>query len=217
MSMNRTMLSPQRLRSADELVERLYLALPEQSRPATDEARAKIRASGACFCIAQEHHRAIVCLMHCGIYASCFALLRVELEAYLRGQWLARCADNSQVEAFLSEDIKKEKYKVPGFRDLIKKIEGDPEFNEKLLSRIIGEHGWEILCAYTHTGGLHVQRWNTSDAIEPNYEPEEVEQALRFAELFAAMSVIGVAELAENKELAMKVVDIMREWPIGAE
>jgi hypothetical protein len=73
------------------------------------------------------------------------------------------------------------------------------------------------LCACTHTGGLHVQRWNTSDAIEPNYEPEEVEQALRFAEFFAALSVIGLAELAENDELAMKVVDKMRGWPTAAE
>lgn len=207
------MLSPQRLHDAGDLVEWLRLAFHERSLPDTG----RTRASGGCFGIAQEHHRAIVRLMHYGIYASCFALLRVEFEAYLRGLWLMLCADDSEVEAFLSEDIRKKGYKALGFWGLIEKIEDTPEFNEKVLSRIIGEHGWKILCAYTHTGGLHVQRWNTSDAIEPNYEPEEVEQALRIAELFAALSVIGLAELAENDELAMKVVDKMRGWPTGAE
>jgi len=34
------------------------------------------------------------------------------------------------------------------------------------------------MCAYTHTGGLHVQRWNSETAVEPVYAPEEVEEVL---------------------------------------
>jgi hypothetical protein len=206
------MMSRQRLQGARELVNWLGLAVPDQSLPDT----ARIRASGSCFRIAQEHHHAIVLLMHYSIYASCFALLRVEFESYLRGLWLALCADDSTVAAFLSEDIKRKEIKIPGYKRLIKEIEDTPGFNEKVLSGIVNEHGWKILCAYTHTGGLHVQRWNISDAIEPNYKPEEVEQVLCFAELIAAMSVIGMAQLACNDELAMKVLDKMRgEWHLG--
>lgn len=193
------MLSPQRLHDAGELVEWLRLALHERSLPATN----RTRASAGCFCIAQEHHHAIVLLMHHHLYAACFSLLRVEFEAYIRGLWLTYCAADREVNRFLSGA------KPPGIGALLEAIERKPAFTEKVLSAIKTK-SWKAMCAFTHTGGLHVQRWNTSEAIESNYEPEEVEQALRFAELIAAMSVIGVAQLAENDELAMNVLDKMR-------
>lgn len=174
------MLSPQRLHDAGELVEWLRLALHERSLPATS----RTRASAGCFRIAQEHHHAIVILMHHGLYASCFSLLRVEFEAYIRGLWLAHCAIDREVSGFLSGA------KPPGITTLLRAIESKPGFTEKVLSGIKNK-SWDAMCAYTHTGGLHVQRWNTSDAIEANYEAAEVKEVLLFAELIAAMSVIA--------------------------
>ena len=67
------------------------------------------------------------------------------------------------------------------------------------------------MCAYTHTGGLHIQRWNTSEAIEPNYPPEEVLEALAFAESMGAMSVLGFAELANDEDLALRILNKVKE------
>jgi hypothetical protein len=67
------------------------------------------------------------------------------------------------------------------------------------------------MCAYTHTGGLHIQRWNTSEAIEPTYAPGEVEEVLRFAEFIAVMSVAGIARLAGNDALGLKALIKMQE------
>jgi len=61
------------------------------------------------------------------------------------------------------------------------------------------------MCAYTHIDGLHVQRWNTAEAVEPAYEPEEVAEVLAFAEIIASLSVIGVVNLAQDEELANSV------------
>lgn len=63
------------------------------------------------------------------------------------------------------------------------------------------------MCSYTHTGGLHVQRWITADAIEPNYSKEELLEALRFADIIASLSVLGVLTLANDDKMAQKVLD----------
>lgn len=194
------MLSLERLKIAGELVEWLRLAVHEQSLLASN----RTRASASCYGIAQEHHHAIVLLAHHRLYASCYSLLRVEFEAYVRGLWLGLCASDSEVEGFLSG------VEPPKIRLLLDAIESTPAFTAKTLSTIKSQ-SWNAMCAYTHTGGLHVQRWNTSEAIEPNYEPKEVEEVLRFAELIAAMSVIGIAQLAGNDELGMRVLTKMQE------
>ena len=63
------------------------------------------------------------------------------------------------------------------------------------------------MCAYAHTGGLHVQRWLTADAIEPNYAKVEILEALRFADIIASLSVLGVLTLANDNDMAQKVLD----------
>jgi len=63
------------------------------------------------------------------------------------------------------------------------------------------------MCGYTHTGGLHVQRWITADGIEPNYSKEELLEALRFADIIASLSVLGVLTIAEDDAMAQKVLD----------
>ncbi len=67
------------------------------------------------------------------------------------------------------------------------------------------------MCAFTHTGGLHIQRWNTSDGIEPNYSPDEVLEVLAFAESFGALSVLGIAELASDEGLALRILNKVKE------
>jgi hypothetical protein len=52
---------------------------------------------------------------------------------------------------------------------------------------------------------LQVERWNTDDSIEANYSLAEVAQILFFAELIGAWSVVSIAGLAEDVELAERV------------
>lgn len=186
----------ERLQAADELVEWLRQAVHEQSLPPSNRAK----ASAACFGIAQEHHSAIVLLARYCLYASSFALLRVEFEAYIRGLWLSLCASDAEVEEFIAGS------EPPKINDLLAAIEQTPSFSGKVLSHIKSEN-WKAMCAYAHTGGLHVQRWITSEGVEPNYEPDEVEEVLRFAELIAALSVIAIAQLTNNDVLAQRVLE----------
>lgn len=194
------MIAIKRIEDAGEYVEWLRLSIHEKPIPCSN----RNRAAGSCCAIAQDHHHSIVLLIEHCLYASSFSLLRSGFEAYVRGQWLALCATDAQVEKYLRG------WEPPKIDELITEIEKTPAFSEKVLSRVKSQ-AWKAMCAYTHAGGLHVQRWNTSEGIEPNYSAEEVLDVLVFAEFIGAMSVLGIAELANDEELALCVLTKIKE------
>lgn len=186
--------SPERMLDSIAFVEWLRQSINEKPFP----SNGRTRSSGSCFAIAQQHHHAIVLLIEHELFASSFSLLRVEFEAYVRGQWLLVCATDDEVEKYLRG------WEPPKFAILVESLEKTPGFKDGDLSRIKRD-GWKTMCAFTHTGGLHVQRWNTSDAIEANYTEPEILEVLALAEIVGAMSVLGIAELANDIELARLV------------
>lgn len=190
------MLTDKQLNDANAYGEWLRLAVHERSLPANN----RVRAAAPCFAIAQDHHHAIVVLLDARLYASCFALVRVALEAYVRGEWLALCATDAQVRKFLNGR------EPPKIDVLLSALERTDAFKEGVLT-LIKKRTWKALCAYTHTGGLHVQHWNTSDGIEPNYPIEELLKVLRFADVVATLSVLGVVSLMNDEQLAEKLLE----------
>lgn len=186
--------------AATEYLSWIGVAIHECNLPATN----RVRAAAGCLAIAQDHHHAIVVLLDHNLYASSFALIRVELEAYVRGEWLARCATDDNVKQFVADG------KLPPFRKLIEALEQTEAFQAQILSGIKA-NSWCAMCAYTHTGGLHVQRWNTAEVIEPNYSEEEIREILSFAETIGALAAIGVASLANDVPTAEKILAKLKE------
>ena len=199
------MLSQAEIDAANKYGEALRIAVHERALPATD----RVRAAGGCLAIAQDIHHAIVKLIESQLYAGAFALVRVSFEAYVRGEWLSLCASNNQVRRFLEG---KEPLKID---ILLEALEQQAAFREKVLSQI-KRRTWQAMCGYTHVGGLHVQRWATADGIEPNYSVEEVREALRFADIVVALSVLGVLGLANAADAAESVL-IHYKTRMGAE
>lgn len=189
----------ERLRTAGEYVEWLRLRIHDRQLPATD----RVRAVGACMAVVQDHHHAIALLIQESLYAPAFALLRVAFEAYVRGQWLWLCAKESEIRRFFKG------WEPPSPGLLIEAVEKHPAFVEQVLSGLKNRH-WNAMCAYTHTGGLQVQRWNTPDAIEPNYDPREVNEALFFSEWIASLSVVAFATIASDDQLAIEVLEKLK-------
>lgn len=194
------MLTTEEIGHAGSYVEQLRKSVHEIEVPSTNRAR----AAGSCLAIAQEHHHAIVRLIEERLFASSFALLRIEFEAYVRGEWLSQCASDLIVDAFLRGK------EPPKIDCLLADLEMLESFNENLLSQI-KHQTWKSMCAYTHTGGLHVQRWNTEDGIEANYSRDEILEVLKFAEIIASLAVIGVARLADDDELAIRTLEALKE------
>lgn len=194
------MLTNEEIARAGEYVEKLRVSVHDLEMPSDY----RTRAAGSCFAIAQEHHHAIVRLIEWRLFASAFALIRIEFEAYIRGEWLSQCASDSVIDAFLKNK------EPPRIDCLLAELEMVESFNERVLSQI-KEKTWKSMCAYTHTGGLHVQRWNTEDGIESNYSRDEVLEIMKFAEIIASLSVIGVARLANDDALAVQTLESFKE------
>lgn len=193
------MLTNNEISQAASYVDELRLFVHGLEIPANN----RVRAAASCFAIAQEHHHAIVQLIELKLLAAAFSLVRVEFEAFVRGEWLSQCASESTIEAFIRG---KEPPKIDCLLEHLEMIEA---FGERVLSGV-KQKTWKSMCAYTHTGGLHVQRWNTEDGIEANYMREEVLEVLKFAEIIASLAVIGVAGLAANDDLAVRILDAFK-------
>lgn len=182
--------------AAVEYLNWLGSCIHECDLPAND----RVRAAVSCLAIAQDHHHGILILIDHERYASAFALLRVAFEAYVRGEWLAACATDEEVHSFIHGK------EPPKFRLLLERLEKTEGFQQQVLS-MIKAHAWDAMCAYTHTGGLHIQRWNSAEAIEPQYEEQEIREVLSFAETIGSLAVIGVAKVADDVDAARKVLD----------
>ena len=193
------MLTEEEISRYSRYVEELRLLVHDLVIPANN----RVRASGACFAIAQEHHHAIVMLVESKLYAAAFSLVRCEFETYVRGEWLSQCASDSLVEAFIRGK------EPPKIACMLEQLEMLDSFNEKVLSRI-KQKAWNAMCAYTHTGGLQVQRWNSGESIEANYAKDEILEVLRFAEMIASITVVGIARLAANDDLAVRALDALK-------
>lgn len=189
-----------RISTAGQFVELLRLLEHERDIPRTLRAR----TGSACLGLAQEHHHSIVLLTERGLYGSAFTLLRSVFEAYVRGVWLLHCATDQQVDAFANGT------KPPKISLLILAVEETLQFQEGNLSGVERAH-WSAMCAYTHSGGLHVQRWQTEESVEPSYQEDEVNEMLLLAELFGAVSAVALLGLIGDETAVNKVVRAVGE------
>ncbi len=194
-------MSTQRIQMAEAFRAQIHELTYGLSLPATP----RNRAAGACFAIAQDHHAAIVFLLKNTFYSSSYALLRCLFEAYLRGLWLKHCATDLQLADFING--------VEPPKTMLSEIEATEVFSSGALSRV-KKTSWRTMCAFTHTGGLHLQRWQSPTAIEPVFETGELEECLNCAELLGCMSGLELVQMSNTSDNGVAVIDLMKKgWP----
>lgn len=163
----------------------------------------RAEAALGCYCAALEHHHAIIVLLEQrrSMAVSGFALARPMFEAYLRGEWLALCAHDDQIDHFLGGGDPPS----PGL--LIKQIGGHPEGESAgpELSRIKSNDNWTALCDFTHTGARQVRHCISEDAACPNIATEKVAALLAFLNPIAFATAVGIATLAGDGERAERI------------
>lgn len=187
------------LQRATSVAHEISVRLHEQEMP----GKLRNRLSVACFAVALDHHEAIILLLQQEhpLFSSALALVRPVYESYIRGMWLSHCATDAQLQSFA------EGKSPPDMASLVAAVEKSGDFTGKQLSRVYINH-WHAFCSFTHTGGLQAQRWNTPEAVEPNFDPEEIEQALEFSSAFAILSAISVAVQSNNEAIAREFLDL---------
>lgn len=115
-----------------------------QGRKIQNSERAEVTA--ACLAIAQQHHNSILVLLsnNSPLHATAFSLLRVFLEATIRGLWLAKIATDDQISQAKIKFPKKIPLKAM-IRELDNKIDVEKKYELK-------NDVYSLLCSYTHTG-----------------------------------------------------------------
>jgi len=174
-----------------------WLAIELNELPVT--ASLRNRLAGACLSITQDHHCAIILLLQHGLNASAFALARLQFESYVRGIWLAQRATDVQVQQYSMGG------EPPSMDRMLESLEKLEAYSGGTLSEVKAK-SWSNMCSLTHTGSMQANRWLTVDAIEQNYPAEEVAGLARYSACFALLSGVGMATLANNDELGLRIM-----------
>lgn len=146
--------------------------------------------------LAIEHHSAIHTLVDLHVWGSAFALLRPQLEAYVRGMWYGACASDEDISKFF-QDID-----PPHFTVLAKQLEDVGAVDGTLLR--IHKKSWKQLCGFTHGGLAQVANRNTRDDIVSRYELKDVAGLIGGSAVLVLSSCAGIARVINDESLAVK-------------
>jgi len=144
-----------------------------------------------------EHQMAIHSLVGPGFLGSAFALLRPQVETYVRGVWFLHCATEIEIDKFLNGS------EPPSFGALINAIQNIQGYKDGSLGRAKTAI-WSELNDFTHGGCTQVKSRNSKTEIVCTYTDEEIENLLRSSTnwgLLAGIAVLGAADkvhLAEH-------------------
>lgn len=158
------------------------------------KADLRSRAAAACFAVAQQHHNAILILLgnRPPLHATAFALLRPLVEAAIRGLWLSHCATDEQVSNFVEPQRKQ--LDTVSMMKAIDKVAAKAGSTLSSYESVYEKH-WGALSAYTHTGEHQIQRWLTTNDIEPKDSITEVSELLGLTNSVAELAAVGTKTL----------------------
>ncbi len=167
-----------------------------------------------CYDLAIEHHAAILLLFESGLRGSMFALLRIQFEAQVRGQYFQFCASEKQLVSFRKKDKMDRE-----FGQMIAETETKLGDELTVLSNF-KENSYGFLNSLTHTGYQHLtRRMDEGGKVGAvNYPDQEVLQVLQASGSLALLSYAGVASLSGDtnftQEYRQKQVELSRVKPI---
>ena len=133
--------------------------------------------------IALEHYKSIAVLTSKRCYTSAGSLLRIMVQAYVKGLWIAFHATQDDLDYLVEKDRLKKT-----FGAMVAELEARRDNDRKLLT-IIKERGYSGMSNYVHTGMVPVSRHYTDKPIEPHYTEQEIVQMLDFVNLFSIIAV----------------------------
>ena len=179
-----------------------------------NEPRGKLAVSH--FYVALEQHKSIVLLFSRRYSASASALVRILLEASVKGFWILTAASSTDIEALVKNRSKKK------FGNMVKEIENSQEGETGMFS-ILKSKAWSGMSDYVHTGMVQLSRHIKDKTIEPNFTDKEIIRMLNLANGFGLLSGLwmnsasgSITHLAKfDKKIAeynLYAADIFQSW-----
>ena len=143
-----------------------------------------------------EHHSAIHTLVDLHVWGSAFALLRPQLESYVRGMWYGACANNDEILGFYQDK------EPPPFKTLITQLEEADAVDGTLMR--IHQKSWRELCGFTHGGIAQIKNRITRDEIVSRYELADVTKLVGGSAVLVLSACAGISRVIDDATLAVK-------------
>ncbi|MFN4010542.1 MAG: DUF6988 family protein [Pannonibacter sp.] len=150
------------------------------------EANPKTELATSLLYVSLLHHSAIVHLFDWHGATSALALLRPQLDAYIRGVWVRQVASEADVAAIQSHRID-----LPMAKPAAAELEASGLFDKDTLSKIV-KANWSTLCDFTHAGILISSGHYSNYEIKESHSVGLKVQALSQSNAWAAMALIDV-------------------------
>ena len=170
----------------------------------------RLQIAGALFKLAIDHGQGLVVLVRNECYSSALALQRPCFEVFVKGMWMKWCAADTEVNKFCE---KREKYCFPPMKRIVTEIETSEAWPSKVFKNVKQEF-WPHWCGLVH-GGVEqiVLQWSRS-GIASNHDPDEIQQALHWANFWQLLSATQFAIAADDESLLQHFVGVLES--IGA-
>jgi hypothetical protein len=149
--------------------------------------------AAACWGTVIDHHQAILLLTRAGCYDSARALLRPLFEGYIRGVWLKVGASDHEADV-AGQD------RFPTFAKMIEAIEDTGTLPGGRFAQL-KTAWWGRMCSLCPRGFQRIGTVTTPGDVTGGHDPEEMTEALTWADWTLLQAVRGVGLVAGSAEL----------------
>ena len=151
-----------------------------------------------------EHQVGILLLMDAQMIAPGKALLRSQLDAFVRGVWFLEKASDEQIKEFSEKEYAKN---IPPIRyePLINDVESVERYNGGTFSRL--SDTINMLHDFTHGGKIAVSAYVTRDEIGANFQPNDVVVCLRSSGTLGLMASNELAGMSGVDDLPSRIYE----------
>lgn len=167
------------------------------------------KASYTFFIITLSHAQGIkFCLMH-SAYPSAFALIRPVFESFMRGMWIAHCANDNQINKFLETGKIK-----PNFTEITKAVDKACSFDAGFTA--LKESVWDTLNDFTHTGTRVLHSNFNGSTLKQDYKNEDVNEVIDFIVFIAGlalMELLSAATSSDGERVYKGLIELIQKLP----
>jgi hypothetical protein len=71
--------------------------------------------------------------------------------------------------------------------------------------------GWKVMNSFTHSGYTQVERRFGQSSIEPNYDIEEIKEAVDFSNATGLLCCLELSFLANDGKLSLELLEKIKE------
>jgi hypothetical protein len=162
----------------------------------TFETSDRTRVAVALLHLSTEHQKGIHTLVDMGVLGSAFALLRPQMESFVRGAWYFHCATDEQISAFINGG------EPPHFSQLNRDLQTKVLGFEKGIEEAVTRDGWRALCDFTHGGSIQVKARVTRDEITLNFKAPHIINLLDTSISLSLLAGAQLGTIAKDDKLA---------------